>query len=203
MRMLYWKKKIRDVELQEVKRVLKAGGIIAFPTDTVYGLACDAYNKKAIERLFQIKNRPAYKPINVLTDSVEKMYRVVEEINHKELELISKYMPGDLTIILKKNNKVPSTLTAGIDTIGVRIPNNKVALTILQNYKNPLAVTSANISGEKSGVEVADFIDTFRNKIDIIVDGGKAEIGKVSTIVQVKEDNIKILRQDNSKWKRS
>ena len=100
-------------------------------------------------------------------------------------------MPGDLTIILKKNNKVPSTLTAGIDTIGVRIPNNKVALTILQNYKNPLAVTSANISGEKSGVEVADFIDTFRNKIDIIVDGGKAEIGKVSTIVQVKEDNIK------------
>ena len=196
MKIFYWKKRIRENELQEVKKVLKEGGIIAFPTDTVYGLACDSRNEKAIQKIYQIKRRPAYKPINVLTDSVEKMYRVVDEINHKELELISKYMPGDLTIILKKNNKVPSILTAGIDTIGVRIPNNKVALTILKNYKNPLAVTSCNISGEKSGVEVADFIDAFRNKIDIIIDGGKTDLGVVSTIVRVKEDNnIKILRQ--------
>ena len=147
MKVFYWKNKIRESELNEVKKVLKEGGIVAFPTDTVYGLACDCFNKKSIEKLYQIKERPSYKPINVLTDSVEKMYKVVDSINNKELELISKYMPGDLTLILNKNEKVPSILTAGIDTIGVRIPDNKIALAILKNFKNPLAVTSANKYG--------------------------------------------------------
>ena len=197
MKVFYWKNKIRESELNEVKKVLKEGGIVAFPTDTVYGLACDCFNKKSIEKLYQIKERPSYKPINVLTDSVEKMYKVVDSINNKELELISKYMPGDLTLILNKNEKVPSILTAGIDTIGVRIPDNKIALAILKNFKNPLAVTSANKSGKTSGLEVADFIDVFNNQIDIIIDGGKTPIGVSSTIVKVKEDKIKILRQGN------
>ena len=197
MKVFYWKNKIRESELNEVKKVLKEGGIVAFPTDTVYGLACDCFNKKSIEKLYQIKERPSYKPINVLTDSVEKMYKVVDSINNKELELISKYMPGDLTLILNKNEKVPSILTAGIDTIRVRIPDNKIELAILKNFKNPLAVTSANKSGKTSGLEVADFIDVFNNQIDIIIDGGKTPIGVSSTIVKVKEDKIKILRQGN------
>ena len=197
MKVFYWKNKIRESELNEVKKVLKEGGIVAFPTDTVYGLACDCFNKKSIEKLYQIKERPSYKPIIVLTDSVEKMYKVVDSINNKELELISKYMPGDLTLILNKNEKVPSILTVGIDTIGVRIPDNKIALAILKNFKNPLAVTSANKSGKTSGLEVADFIDVFNNQIDIIIDGGKTPIGVSSTIVKVKEDKIKILRQGN------
>ena len=197
MKVFYWKNKIRESELNEVKKVLKEGGIVAFPTDTVYGLACDCFNKKSIEKLYQIKERPSYKPINVLTDSVEKMYKVVDSINNKELELISKYMPGDLTLILNKNEKVPSILTAGIDTIGVRIPDNKIALAILKSFKNPLAVTSANKSGKTSGLEVADFIDVLNNQIDIIIDGGKTPIGVSSTIVKVKEDKIKILRQGN------
>lgn len=198
MKVFYWKNKIRENELKEVKKALKEGGIVAFPTDTVYGLACDCFNKKAIEKLYQIKGRPSYKPTNVLTNSVEKIYKVAKNINNKELELIGKYMPGDLTIILDKNESVPSILTAEIDTIGVRIPNNEIALTILDNYKNPLAVTSANITGEPSGLEVADFIDKFNNQIDIVIDGGKTKVGISSTIVRVKEDNkIKILRQGN------
>ena len=197
MKVFYWKKEIKEKELEEVKKVLKEGGIIAFPTDTVYGLACDCFNKKSIEKLYQIKERPSYKPINVLTNSVEKIYKVTEKINKKELELIGKYMPGDLTLILNKNEKVPSILTAGIDTIGVRIPDNKIALAILKNFKNPLAVTSANKSGKTSGLEVADFIDVFNNQIDIIIDGGKTKVGVSSTIVRVKEDKLKILRQGN------
>ena len=197
MKVFYWKNKIRESELNEVKKVLKEGGIIAFPTDTVYGLACDCFNKKSIEKLYQIKERPSYKPINVLTNSVEKIYKVTEKINKKELELIGKYMPGDLTLILNKNEKVPSVLTAGIDTIGVRIPNNEIALRILENFKNPLAVTSANKSGKSSGLEVADFIEEFKNEIDIVIDGGKTKVGVSSTIVRVKEDKLKILRQGN------
>ena len=197
MKVFYWKKEIKEKELEEVKKVLKEGGIIAFPTDTVYGLACDCFNKKSIEKLYQIKERPSYKPINVLTNSVEKIYKVTEKINKKELELIGKYMPGDLTLILNKNEKVPSVLTAGIDTIGVRIPNNEIALRILENFKNPLAVTSANKSGKSSGLEVADFIEEFINDIDIVIDGGKTKVGVSSTIVRVKEDKLKILRQGN------
>lgn len=197
MKVFYWKKRIKEKELEEVIKVLKAGGIVAFPTDTVYGLACDCFNKTAIEKLYQIKERPSYKPINVLTNSVEKMYKVTDNINNKELELIGKYMPGDLTLILNRNEKVPSILTAGIDTIGVRIPDNEIALKILESFKNPLAVTSANKSGKESGLEVADFIDEFKNEIDIIIDGGKTRVGISSTIVRVKEDKIKILRQGN------
>ena len=199
MKVFYWKNKISEKELKEVKETLKNGGIIAFPTDTVYGLACDCFNKKAIAKLFQIKERPTYKPINVLTDSVEKIYKVANKINNKELELIGKYMPGDLTIILDKNEKVPAILTADIDTVGVRIPNHNIALKILENYKNPLATTSANKSGESNGLEVADFIDEFKDKIDIIIDGGKTPISDVSTIIRVKDDKIKILRQGNLK----
>ena len=197
MKVFYWKNNINEKELEEVKEVIKNGGIVAFPTDTVYGIACDCFNKKSIEKLYRIKERPAYKPINVLTDSVEKIYKVVKSISNKELELISKYMPGDLTIILNKNEKVPSILTAGIDTIGVRIPNNEIALKILENSKNPLAVTSANKSGETSGLEVSDFIDVFKNEIDIFIDGGKTPIGISSTIVKIVDDKVKILRQGN------
>ena len=195
MKVFYWKNKIKEQELDEVKKVLKEGGIIAFPTDTVYGLACDCFNTKAIKKLYKIKERPSYKPINVLTNSVEKIYKVANGINNKELELISKYMPGDLTLILNKNEDVPSVLTAGIDTIGVRIPNNEISLKILEKYKYPLAVTSANKSGKSSGLEVADFIDVFKDDIDIVIDGGKTQIGVSSTIVRVKEDKIKVLRQ--------
>ena len=197
MKVFYWKNKINEDELQEVINVIKKGGIIAFPTDTVYGLACDCFNSEAIKKIFRIKERPAYKPINVLTDSVEKMYKVVDSINNKELELIGKYMPGDLTIILNKNEKVPSILTAGIDTIGVRIPNNAIALKILESSKNPLAVTSANKSGKSSGLEVADFINTFKDDIDIIIDGGKTPTVVASTIIKVVDGKIKVLRQGN------
>ena len=191
------KNKINEDELQEVKNVIRRGGIIAFPTDTVYGIACDCFKTKAIEKLYRIKERPAYKPINVLTDSLEKMYKVASTISNRELELIGKYMPGDLTIILNKNEKVPSILTAGIDTVGVRIPNNDIALKILENSKNPLAVTSANKSGQTSGLEVSDFIDVFKDDIDIFIDGGKTPIGVSSTIVKVVDDKVKILRQGN------
>lgn len=199
MRIYYWKNNIKEDELKKVKETLKKGGIIAFPTDTVYGLACDCFNEDAIEKLYKIKNRPSYKPISVLTDSVEKIYEVVNTISEKEKEIIDKYMPGDLTIILNKNNKVPSILTADIDTIGVRIPKNRIAQTILENYENPLAVTSANKSGKPNGLEVADFIDDFKNEINIIIDGGKSKIGVPSTIVEIEDNNIKILRQGNLK----
>ena len=190
-----WEEEIPDEELYEVKRVLDNGGIIIMPTDTVYGIACNCFNERAIEKLFDIKTRARYKPINVLTDSVDKMNQVAKNISKKEQELIDKYMPGSLTIIFDKKDDVPKILTGGLETIGIRIPNDARALSILKSVDYPLATTSANISGQPDGVKIEDFIREFDGKVDIIIDGGITDLQQVSTIVQVDGDEIKLIRE--------
>lgn len=194
-----WEEQIDEKELNEVVDILDDDGIVIFPTDTVYGIACNSLSERAIEKVFEIKNRARYKPINVLTDSVDKMLQVVDNINPIERELIKRYMPGALTIIFNKNKNTPDILTAGLDTIGIRIPNNQIALKILSKVPFPLAVTSANISGEKDGVEINDFITDFDGKVDIIIDGGPTKLQKPSTIVRVENDNIEVIREGDIK----
>ena len=188
-------KELNEVNLKEIKEVLDQDGIIIFPTDTVYGIGCNCYSIEGLKKLYSFKNRPLSKPINVLTDSYEKIKTVARSINEKEKELIEKYLPGDLTIILDKKESVPDLLTANLDTIGVRIPKHDMALMILENYPYPLATTSVNLAGESPGIEVDDFLEEFKDKVDIIVDGGKSPIGVASTIVRVENNEIRILRQ--------
>lgn len=189
---------INDSILNEINDVLDKDGLIIFPTDTVYGIACNAFSEIAIKKLFLAKNRSFDKPIGVLTDSVDKIDMIVKNISDLERELISKYFPGNLTIIFDKKETVSNLLTANKSTIGVRIPNNEIALQILRNYKYPLATTSVNLASKKEGTEVSDFIDEFKDKVDIIIDGGKTnEIP--STIVRVENDKINILREGSLK----
>ncbi|MBQ6323403.1 MAG: threonylcarbamoyl-AMP synthase [Bacilli bacterium] len=192
-------KELTEEKLKLIKETLDNDGIIIFPTDTVYGIGCNCYSEKALKKLFSFKNRPLSKPINVLTDSITKIELVSQNISEKERELINKYLPGDLTIILDKKENVPDLLTANLKTIGVRIPNHKVALEILKEYPYPLATTSVNLSGESPGIEVEDFIEEFKDKVDIIVDGGKSPIGVASTIVRIENNKINILREGNLK----
>lgn len=197
-----WKNKIDEEELKRVVNILDNDGVIIFPTDTIYGIGCNCFSTKAIKKIFSYKKRPNNKPINVLTDNYEKILSVVKEIKPKENELINKYMPGALTIILKKNEAISPLLTANLDTIGVRIPANSIALKILESVNYPLATTSANISGEESGIKLADFEVDFADKVDAIIDGGESKLKVASTIVQVDDkDNIKILRQGTLKIK--
>lgn len=195
-----WKQNIKEEELQEVEETLKKGGIVIFPTDTVYGIGCNCFSTKAIKRIFDVKSRPERKPINVLTDKIEKIENVTKNIKNEEKEIINKYMPGAVTVVLDKKEEVPDILTSGLNTIGVRIPNNKIALEILKKFENPLATTSVNISGDLPGLEINDFIKEFENKVDIIIDGGKTKIGVASTIVKVDENSkINILREGSIK----
>lgn len=194
-----WKNKINTSEVDEVVKVLDNDGLIIFPTDTVYGLACNCFSEKAIDKIFEIKNRIKNKPINVLTNSVDKINMVVDKINEKEEKLIEKYMPGSLTIIFNKNKSTPNNLTANLNTIGVRIPNNEIALKILESVNYPLATTSANISGEEAGIELKDFMNEFNEKVDIIIDGGLTKLQVASTIVRVENDKINILREGTTK----
>ena len=188
-------KELNEDNLKEIKDILDQNGIIIFPTDTVYGIGCNCYSEIALKKLYSFKNRPLTKPINVLADSISKIETVSKELKEKERELIEKYMPGDLTIIVDKKENVPDLLTANLDTVGVRIPNHEMALKILKNYPYPLATTSVNLSGDSPGIEVSDFIEEFKDKVDMIVDGGKSPIGVASTIVRVENNQIKILRE--------
>ncbi len=197
--LLDWEEEIDEEDLERIVDILNHDGIIIFPTDTVYGLACNCFSERAINKIFEIKQRAKYKPINVLTNSVEKMYQVINNINPIEKRIMAKYFPGAVTIIFDKNEKTPDILTAGLDTIGVRIPNNKIALTILSRIDYPLATTSANISGEDDGIQVKDFITTFDGKVDAIIDGGASPLKKASTIVRVEDNKVKILREGTIK----
>lgn len=197
-----WKNNVDESELNKIKEILDNDGVIIFPTDTVYGIACNCFSEKAIKKVFDIKKRPENKPINVLSNNLDKIKLVSKNINEKEEFLINKYMPGALTIILDKNEKVSDILTAGLDTIGVRIPKNNISLRILENVSYPLATTSANISGDSAGIKITDFLKEFDGVVDAIIDGGETDLKVASTIVRVESDNkLKIIREGTLKIK--
>ena len=197
-----WKNNVDESELNKIKEILDNDGVIIFPTDTVYGIACNCFSEKAIKKVFDIKKRPENKPINVLSNNLDKIKLVSRNINEKEKFLIDKYMPGALTIILDKNEKVSDILTAGLDTIGVRIPKNNISLRILENVSYPLATTSANISGDSAGIKISDFLKEFDGVVDVIIDGGETDLKVASTIVRVESDNkLKIIREGTLKIK--
>lgn len=185
---------LNDKILQEIVDVLNNDGLIIFPTDTVYGIACNAFSEPAIRKLYLAKNRSFDNPIGVLTDSINKINLVVNKINDVEKELMERYFPGNLTIIFDKNATVSDLLTANKSTIGVRIPDHKIALEIISSYPYPLATTSVNLAGDKEGTSLDDFLDTFRDKVDIVIDGGKTT-NVPSTIVRVDNEKINILRK--------
>ena len=193
-----WKENINAEELENVIKVIVDGGVVIFPTDTVYGVAANSLDETAIKKLFDLKERNDNKPICVLTSSLDKIKKIAY-VRDEEQKIIDKYMPGALTIILDKKEIVSDVLTSGLKTVGVRIPNNEIALRILDKLEYPLATTSANISGMEAAVKKEDLIKEFEGKVDIIIDGGISDLKVSSTIVKVDNDEIKVLRQGTIK----
>lgn len=190
-----WKKEIKQKELDECINIIKKGGIIIFPTDTVYGIGCSAFCEDSIKKIFKIKNRNYNKPINVLCSSIEDVKKLALKLNTKQEKIINKYMPGACTLIVKKKTEISKILTANLDTVGVRIPNNNIALELITKSGVPMATTSANISGQNDSIQIKEILTEFKDKVDVIIDGGKAKIGIPSTIVEIANNKINILRQ--------
>lgn len=190
-----WKQKINENELYEIISILKNNGIIIFPTETVYGIGGNALSNQVIDRIYEVKQRPRQKAVNIMLSNKNDIEKYAEITSDIEQKIIDNCMPGPITIILKKKNDSCNYFTAENDTIGIRIPNNKIISTILQNIDFPIIAPSANISGNPSGTDVVDIINDFENKVDAIIDGGKANLGLSSTIIQVVNNEIKILRQ--------
>ncbi|MEO1053045.1 MAG: L-threonylcarbamoyladenylate synthase [Bacteroidota bacterium] len=170
-------------DIGKARAILERSGLVAIPTETVYGLAGNALNPEAIARIFKVKNRPTFDPLIVHADSLSKVEEFVEEIPEKALLLAERFWPGPLTLLLNKKKKIPDLVTSGMKRVAVRIPAHPITLKLLENLTFPLAAPSANPFGYISPTKVEHVRDQLGNKIEYILDGGNAEIGIESTII--------------------
>lgn len=190
-----WKERIDKDELEKVVQTLDNNGVIIFPTETVYGIGGKATSKSVIDRVYNSKRRPRDKAVNILVSNINEIEKYAVISSDIERKIINNFMPGPITIILKKRADFGDDFTADNNTIGVRIPDNKIVNAILSNIDFPLIAPSANISGKPSGIKPQDIIKDFENSVDIIIDGGDAKDGLSSTIVKVDGNDVQILRQ--------
>ncbi|MEG2000208.1 MAG: L-threonylcarbamoyladenylate synthase [Evtepia sp.] len=175
--------------------ILRNGGLLAVPTETVYGLAADSFNGAAVERIYEAKGRPENKPISVLLTGMDMVEQVACDIPPIAYRLARKFWPGPLTMVLKSRGTLPKVVTAGGDTIGVRVPDHAATLAVIEALGHPLAAPSANLSGAASPKNAQAVIDALDGKIDAVLDGGACSVGIESTIVDVTDGELKILRQ--------
>lgn len=191
-----FKENYNKKNLLECVEELKNNSIGIFPTDTVYGIGCNCFNIISIDNLYKVKQRAYNKPINILVGNINMVKKLVTSINSIERKLMNTFWPGDLTIIFNKSKIVPDLLTSNLDTVGIRMPNNKICLDLINTLGIPLATSSANISNKVPAIQISDeLISTFKNKISFIIDSGQIKTGIPSTIVRVEGDTIKILRE--------
>ena len=181
--------------LEKAAKLIKQGKIVVFPTETVYGIGTNGLDEQAVKKLYNVKQRPLNKPISLLVSNMVMVDEIARDITEIEYKIMEKFFPGPLTIILKKKNVVPDIVTAGQDTVGVRMPSGKIARKLVETAGVPIATPSANISGEPSGTDLQKIKENFEGKADFFIDGGTSELGLASTIVKVADGKPVILRQ--------
>jgi len=180
--------------LQQAAEILRKGGLVAFPTETVYGLGADALNSEAVEKIFIAKGRPVDNPLIVHVANPKDIEPLVRKIPDVATTLMELFWPGPLTLILPKSDLVPSSVSAGLDTVGIRIPAHPVALALLKAARIPIAAPSANLSGRPSPTSAAHVLKDLNGKIDAVIDGGKTSVGLESTVLDITGQVPTILR---------
>ncbi|HEV8538011.1 MAG TPA: L-threonylcarbamoyladenylate synthase [Bacteroidota bacterium] len=193
--------KILDVSAGDIRlhiavaaEVLLKGGLVAFPTETVYGLGADASNAGAVEKVFEVKGRPSDNPLIVHIADVAQMYDIARAVPEKARRLAETFWPGPLTLVVEHRGQIPAIVTAGLRTVAVRIPNHPVTLKLISALGRGIVGPSANISGKPSSTTAQHVFDDLKGKIDIIIDAGPTIIGVESTVLDVTSDPPCILR---------
>ena len=181
-----------DIEL--AGKILAAGGLVAFPTETVYGLGANALNENSVKNIYKAKGRPSDNPLIVHIAKKEDIIPLVKEVTPKAQALIDTFFPGALTIILPKSELVGNVVSGGLDTVAVRMPANEIAHRVIEAAHCPIAAPSANTSGLPSPTRAKYVIDDMAGKIDAIIDGGDCEYGVESTVITLASDVPTILR---------
>jgi L-threonylcarbamoyladenylate synthase len=182
-------------ELERGVQVLRDGGVVAFPTDTLYGLGADVFNLDALQKVFDIKERPAGLALPVLIDNWKQFETVAADVTPVARTLAEKYWPGPLTLIVSKADAVPDLLTAGAPTVAVRVPDHPVPRALARMFGGPITGTSANRSGEADLKSLEELKTQLGPKVDYVVAAGPAPMGTASTIVDITEGCPKLIRQ--------
>jgi L-threonylcarbamoyladenylate synthase len=180
--------------IEQAGSIIRDGGLVAFPTETVYGLGADAMNERAVQRIFDAKGRPPNNPLIVHVTDRQMLDHVAIDVNEKAQHLIERFWPGPLTLVLERSSKIAPSVSAGLSTVAVRMPANTIALELLRAARTPIAAPSANSSGRPSPTLAAHVVEDLGGSIDMILDGGPTEIGIESTVLDVTVEPAVILR---------
>jgi L-threonylcarbamoyladenylate synthase len=183
-----------ESDIKKAAEIIKNGGIVLFPTETVYGIGANALNDEAVNKIFVAKGRAQDNPLILHISDMEMLNQIAENISEIEYKLMDAFWPGPFTIILNKKDNIANTATCGGNTVGVRMPSNKIAHDLIKESGAPIAAPSANISGKPSGTKLEDILDELKDRVDYIIDGGETDIGIESTVVRVIDNEVKILR---------
>lgn len=187
---------VNGAVLSEVVEAVRNGGVVVFKTDTVYGLGANAHDAEACERIYEIKGRPAYKPLCVLVSDMEMLEGLVEDIGEVERKLMKEFWPGSLTIKMRKKTGVlPDIVSAGDEFVRVRLLKDGFARRFVKALGVPVVAPSANITGNATGVHVEEVVRELGSKVDFLLDGGDIDNSVASTIVEVKPDVVEIIRE--------
>ncbi len=185
---------LKSNQTDEAAKILINGGIVVIPTETVYGLAANTFDEKAVSKIFSAKGRPSDNPLIVHIADLKDINKVVSDFPIKARKLAEKFWPGPLTIILPKNKEIPDNVSAGMNSVAVRFPSSKIAKEIIKKAGVPLVAPSANISGKPSATKFEHACKDLGGKVDAIVDGGNCSVGVESTVVSLLEDIPRVLR---------
>ena len=180
--------------IKEGGRILQAGGLVAFPTETVYGLGGHTFLPEALQKIYQVKGRPPDNPLIVHLASTEALFQVAADIPEEAWRLGEKFWPGPLTLVLQKRREVPDQVSCGLDTVAVRVPAHPLARELIEEVQAPLSAPSANLSGSPSPTRAEHVWEDLAGKIEGIIDGGDASIGVESTVLDLHQDPPVLLR---------
>ncbi len=187
-------KRITD-KIEDAAQIIRAGGLVAVPTETVYGLAGNGLNEKAVSEIYEVKGRPTVKPLSLMVPDESAMELYCEDVPPQAHALAKHFWPGPLTIVLKAKPEIPSIVLAGGTTVGLRCPDHPLTLSLLKSCGLPLAAPSANPSGEPSPKTAEQVLGYFDGRIDAVIDGGPCGLGRESTLIDMSRTPYKILRE--------
>lgn len=185
---------LTEKEIKEAAEILSSGGLVAFPTETVYGLGANALDPEAVEKVYEAKGRPSDNPMIVHICRASDIGQLTPRLSPDIVALIENFWPGPLTLVVKRKKTVPDRTTGGLDTVGVRMPDSKIALDLINWAGCPVAAPSANLSGKPSPTRVEDVIEDLDGKVDAILKGPDCRVGIESTVLDVSGDTPTILR---------
>lgn len=185
------------INSKKVKEILENDGVIAFVTDTVWGMGCLPTSKLAVERIYEIKHRDSHKPLILMSNGIEPLRKYVKPLTEKAEELVKKHFAGALTLVIEKSELTPDYITSGLNTVGIRVPDNKIFTEICSCIDgNVLATTSANLSNEPPALTYDEARKYIGDKVDLVIeDFGEKAQGRASTVAGVFPEGIKIFRQ--------